>query len=156
MKQIFDETHFIEEIGLFFERLGLPRMSGRILGVLLICEPPAQSITDLSQKLNSSKSSISVMTRLLAERGLIERVVSPIPRRDYYRFKPGGWILYMRQWWGLMSALHRVTERGMGLMDGKPPELKERLQEAHDMFSLIEQELPVLLDRLEKKEQLAI
>ncbi len=156
MKQIFDETHFIEEIGLFFERLGLPRMSGRILGVLLICEPPAQSITDLSQKLNASKSSISVMTRLLAERGLIERVVSPIPRRDYYRFKQGGWILYMRQWWGLMSALHRVTERGMELMDGKPPELKERLQEAHDMFSLVEQDLPALLDRLEKKEQLAI
>ena len=92
-----EEIHFVEDIGLFFEQMGLPRMAGRILGALLISDPPPQSITDLAEKLNASKSSISIMARLLVERGLIERVASPVPRRDYYRFKPGGWITYMRQ-----------------------------------------------------------
>jgi len=142
--------HFIEDIGLYFEQMGLPLMAGRILGALLISDPPPQSITDLGKKLNSSKSSISIMARLLVERGLIERVVSPIPRQDYYRFKPGGWIIYMRQWLGLMAGLHRITERGMQLMEGKPEPLKERLKEAHDLFSNIEQEFPPILEKITK------
>ena len=151
--QHFEEMHFIEDIGLFFEQMGLPRMAGRILGVLLISDPPSQSITDLSEKLKASKSSISIMSRLLVENGLIERVASPLPRRDYYRFKPGGWILYMRQWLALMSALHQITERGIALMEGKPDELKGRLQEAHDLFSYVEEEFPALLKALENRKE---
>ena len=151
INQPLEEMHFIEDIGLFFEQMGMPRMAGRILGVLLISDPPAQSITEIGEKLQASKSSVSIMARLLVERGLIERVASPIPRRDFYRFKPGGWIVYMRQWLGLMSALHQITERGMALMTDHPPALRERLQEAHDLFSFIEQEFPTLLNTLEKQ-----
>jgi DNA-binding transcriptional regulator GbsR (MarR family) len=146
-----EEIHFIEDIGLYFEQMGLPRMAGRILGALLISDPPAQSITDLGVRLNASKSSISIMARLLVERGLIERVASPVPRRDYYRFKPGGWITYMKQWLGLMSGLHQITERGMKLMADKPEPLKERLQEAHDLFSSVELEFPSILEKIARK-----
>ena len=146
-----EEKHFIEDIGLFFEQMGMPRMAGRILGVLLISDPPAQSITDIAQALKASKSSISIMARLLVENGLIERVASPIPRRDYYRFKAGGWILYMRQWLGLMSELHEIAERGLALMGEMPSEMKERLLEAHDLFSLMEERFPALLETLEKE-----
>ncbi len=149
--QPIEDIHFIEDIGLYFEQVGLPRMAGRILGALLISDTPAQSITDLVQKLHASKSSISIMARLLVERGLIERVASPVPRRDYYRFKPGGWSTYMRQWLGLMSGLHQITERGLMLMADKPDELKQRLQEAHDLFSSIEQEFPAILEKINKK-----
>lgn len=149
-----EEIHFIEDIGLYFEQMGLPRMAGRILGALLISDPPAQSITDLCERLHASKSSISIMARLLMERGLIERVASPLPRRDYYRFKPGGWTIYMRQWLGLMSGLHQITERGMLLMADKPEPLKERLNEAHDLFSNIEQEFPSILEKIAKNTNL--
>jgi hypothetical protein len=147
-----EEIHFIEDIGLYFEQMGLPRMAGKILGALLISDPPSQSITDLGERLKASKSSISIMARLLVERGLIERVASPIPRRDYYRFKPGGWSIYMRQWLGLMAGLHQITERGMLLMSDKPDPLKKRLQEAHDLFSNIEQEFPPILEKIAKKQ----
>ena len=146
-----EDLHFIEDIGLYFEQMGLPRMAGRILGALLISDPPSQSITDLGERLHASKSSISIMARLLMERGLIERVASPMPRRDYYRFKPGGWSIYMRQWLGLMSGLHQITERGLALLVDKPEPLKERLQEAHDLFSNIEIEFPSILQKITKR-----
>ena len=149
--QQLEEKHFIEDIGLFFEQMGMPRMAGRILGALLISDPPQQSINELAEKLQTSKSSISIMARLLVENGLIEKAHSTVPRRDYYRFKTGGWLIYMRQWLGLMSALHEITERGLTLMQEKPAQLQERLQEAHDLFSYIEQEFPTLLNALEKK-----
>src|SRR4030065_1930980 len=146
--QPIEEIHFIEDIGLYFEQMGLPRMAGRILGALLITDPPSQSITDLGERLKASKSSISIMARLLVERGLIERVASSVPRRDFYRFKPGGWNIYMRQWLGLISGLHQITERGLLLMADKPNPLKERLQEAHDIFSMVELEFPAILAKI--------
>jgi DNA-binding transcriptional regulator GbsR (MarR family) len=145
----YEEKHFIEDISLYFEQMGLPRMAGRVLGVLLICEPPAQSLTDLCEILQASKSSISTTTRLLIEMSLIERTASPVPRQVYFQFKPGGWVVFIRQRLRLWASLHEIAERGLGLLQDHDPALRERLQEAHDMFSLIEDELPALLERVE-------
>ncbi|MEJ2732865.1 MAG: MarR family transcriptional regulator [Anaerolineae bacterium] len=147
----YEEKHFIEDISLYFEQMGLPRMAGRVLGVLLICDPPAQSLTDLCEILQASKSSISTTTRLLIEMGLIERTASPVPRQIFFQFKPGGWVVFIRQRLRLWASLHEIAERGLGLLQDLDPSLRERLQEAHDMFSLIEDELPGLLERVENE-----
>ncbi len=145
----YEEKHFVEDISLYFEQMGLPRTAGRVLGVLLICDPPAQSLTDLCEILQSSKSSVSTTTRLLSEMGLIERVAAPVPRQVYFQFKPGGWVVFIRQRLKLWASLHQIAERGLELLGGRAAAARERLQEAHDMFSLIEEELPALLARAE-------
>jgi DNA-binding transcriptional regulator GbsR (MarR family) len=78
------ELHYVEEFGLFWEQMGLPRMTGRILGWLLICDPPEQTMTDLTEVLQASKSSISTGTRMLIQFGFIERISLPGERKDYY------------------------------------------------------------------------
>jgi DNA-binding transcriptional regulator GbsR (MarR family) len=149
-EQFYEEKHFIEDISLYFEEMGLPRTAGRVLGVLLISDPPQQSLNDLCEVLQTSKSSISTTTRLLTEMGLIERVPSPKPREVAFEFKPGGWVAFMRMRLRLMASLHQIAEQGLKLLQGKHPALRERLQEAHDMFSLIEEQLPALLKRIEQ------
>jgi DNA-binding transcriptional regulator GbsR (MarR family) len=149
-----EEKHFVEDIGLFFERMGLTRMAGRVLGVLLISEPVAQSLTQISEALEASKSAISTATRLLVEAELIEQVPSPLPRRDYFRFKPGGWVLFMGQQMRLYKTLHQITERGLELMKAKSPDLRERLQEAHDLFSSLETEYPTWLESVVKSRKI--
>jgi DNA-binding transcriptional regulator GbsR (MarR family) len=148
-ERFYEEKHFIEDISLYFEQMGLPRMAGRILGVLLISSPLEQSMTDLCEVLQASKSAISTNTRLLSEMGLIERVPSPLPRQVYFRFTPGGWVVFMRMRLRLMASLHQIAERGLELLKNEDLALRARLQEAHDMFSLIEEELPALLARIE-------
>jgi DNA-binding transcriptional regulator GbsR (MarR family) len=150
-ERYYEQKHFVEDIGLYFEQMGLPRMAGRVLGVLLISDPPEQSLNDLAEELQASKSSMSTTTRLLSEMGLIERVASAKPREVAFRFKPGGWVVFMRMRLRLMASLHQIAERGLELLKDEPPALQERLQEAHDMFSLIEQELPALLRRIEEQ-----
>ena len=150
-ERYYEEKHFVEDISLFFEQMGLPRMAGRILGVLLISDPPEQSINDLSETLQASKGSISTNTRLLCETGLIERVPSPVPRRVYFAFKEGGWLVFMRQRMRLMAELHHIAERGLDMLRDRSPALQERLQEAHDMFSMVETHYPALLDRFEEE-----
>jgi DNA-binding transcriptional regulator GbsR (MarR family) len=145
--QYLEVKHFVEDISLFFEQMGLPRMAGRVLGVLLISDPPAQSIDDLCEMLQASKSAVSTTSRLLLQMGLIERVPSPMPRRIYFRFVSGGWQVFMHNRLKLMMAFHQVAERGLELVKDKDPALQERLQEAHDLFSLVEDALPGLLER---------
>jgi len=149
----FEERHFVEDISLYFEQMGLPRTAGRVLGVLLISDPPAQSLTDLCALLAASKSSVSTTTRLLVEMDLIERAPSPMPRQVYFQFRPGGWSVFVRERLRLWASLHQIAEQGLELLQGRDPALRGRLQEAHDMFSLIEEELPALLERVETRHQ---
>ncbi len=133
-----EERHFVEDIALFFEQMGLPRMGGRVLGVLLISDPEIQSLTGLAEALQASKSAISSATRLLLEADLIERVPGPVTRQEYFRFRDDGWARFMRQRFELMGSLHQITERGLALMQEKSADLQTRLKTAHDMFSFME------------------
>ena len=149
----FDEKHFVEDISLYFEQMGLSRTAGRALGALLISDPPALSLTELCARVHASKSAISTTTRLLVEMDLIERVPSPMPRQVCFQFRPGGWAVFVRQRLKLWASLHQIAEHGLDLLQGKDPALRDRLREAHDVFSIIEDELPALLERVEIRRQ---
>jgi hypothetical protein len=58
-------------------------------------------------------------------------------------------VVFMRMRLRLMASLHQIAERGLELLKDEDPAIQARLQEAHDMFSLIEQELPALLEHIE-------
>ena len=59
---------FIERMGLALESDGLPRIAGRIFGLLLVSED-ARSLDDLAAELRVSKGSVSTNARLLEQRG---------------------------------------------------------------------------------------
>lgn len=148
----FEEKHFIEESGILFEMVGLPRMAGRIFGWLLISNPPHQSPSELAEVLQASKGSISTTTRLLMQIGLIERVSLPGQRRDYFRVKPDAWSQLTRQRMAQMTAFRQLAERGLELMAGQDVELQQRLEEMRDMHAFCEQELPKMLKRWERRQ----
>jgi DNA-binding transcriptional regulator GbsR (MarR family) len=149
----FQEKHFIEDVGLLLEQSGLPRMAGRILGLLLICNPPHQSPSELAETLHASKGSISTMTRLLIEMGLIERIAVPERRRDYFRIKPGAWSQIIMFEVSEVATGRQLAERGLALVENQPPELQERLKEAHDLYVFLEREYPLLIERWEKERE---
>jgi DNA-binding transcriptional regulator GbsR (MarR family) len=146
----FEEKHFVEDFGLLFEESGHPRMAGRILGCLLISDQPYLSSIELSEILQASKGSLSTMTRFLLQMGLIERVGLPGRRRDYFQIKSSAWTQLVGHAVYELSALRKMAERGLELMEGQDSELKQRLQEARDLFSYMEREYPLLIERWEK------
>ena len=146
-----EERHFVEDVGLYFEQMGYPRMAGRILGWLLICDPPIQSAGELAEVLQASKGSLSSMTRLLIQVGLIERAGLPGQRRDYFRIRPGAWPQLIKVQMQSMTGLHQMVERGLTMLQDRAPALQERLREAHDLYAFLERELPALLQRWEQE-----
>ncbi|WP_416667787.1 GbsR/MarR family transcriptional regulator [Egbenema bharatensis] len=152
-KQPFEHIHFVEEVGLMFELVGFPRMSGRILGWLLIADPPQQSTSDLVEILQASKGSISTMTRLLIQIGLIERVSLPRARRDYFQIKPQAWSQLTKQRIAQITTFRQLAEKGLSLLEGMPSDHKARLQEMRDIHAFWERELPLLDERWEQEQR---
>ena len=77
-------SDFIEKTGLISQSEGLPRIAGRIFG-MLIFDGQAVAFADLATKLEVSRASVSSSIRLLEERGLIKRMTKSGDRQDYFR-----------------------------------------------------------------------
>jgi DNA-binding transcriptional regulator GbsR (MarR family) len=146
-----EKQHFVEDVAVVFEEIGLTRMAGRILGWLLISIPPHQSADELAEALQASKGSISTMTRLLIQLDLIERTGIPGDRRDYFRMKPDVWAQLLQARMSQVTDLHQLAEEGLELLEAEPPELRQRIQDMHDLYSYVETELPILIERWEQK-----
>ena len=84
------EERFIEAMGLAHEEERLPRIAGRLVGLLILSPEPVR-FDRLAERLRVSRASISTNTRLLENMGVIQRVTRPGDRRDYFRIneEPG-------------------------------------------------------------------
>jgi len=137
---------FTEEMGIFFEKTGFPRMAGRIWGWLLVCDPPEQTAAQIAEALQASRGSISTMTRLLQVWG-VERVGVPGKRGGFYRIKTGSFVKLLHTEAGMFSEIRSLAERGLEALENEPPEVRERLIEGRDLFAFIEKEYPLLIDK---------
>ena len=100
---------FVERLALTLEGDGFPRIAGRIFGLLIISENES-SLDDLAASLGASKASVSVNTRMLEDKGLIERVSRPGDRRDYYKISTDPFACTMEQriakWNRVRAVMH--------------------------------------------------
>ena len=82
--QLSVQERFIEQMGLLAEDDGMPRISGRLLGLFLLEAGPF-SFDDLVERLQVSRASISTNVRFLDQRGFVERTGRPGDRQVYVR-----------------------------------------------------------------------
>ena len=137
---------FVEEVGIFFEKTGFPRMAGRIWGWLLICDPPEQTAAQIAEALQASRGSISTMTRLLQLWG-VERIGVPGQRGGCYRIKEGSFVKLLHTEAEMFSEIRSLVERGLDALGNEPPEVRERLIEGRDLFVFVEKEYPLLIEK---------
>ncbi len=74
---------FIEGMGLYFENQGIPRIGGRMLGLLMIAHWPL-SAEDLASILQISRGSVSTNIRILLASGLVEKALLPRLRTTHF------------------------------------------------------------------------
>jgi DNA-binding transcriptional regulator GbsR (MarR family) len=145
------ERTFVEDFALSMERMGLYRMAGRIIGWLIIADPPEQSAGDIADALQASKASISGAMKFLLPTGIVERFSRPGERRDLYRVPAGVWVRLTRAQTTHYQEFRDLTERGIALLADQPPRRRERLEELHDLFGWLNKEFPALLERWEQQ-----
>jgi DNA-binding transcriptional regulator GbsR (MarR family) len=146
------ERSFIEEVGVVFEQTGLPRMSGRLFGWLLISDPPYQSPAELAEVLNASKGSISTSVRLMTQMGLIERHVIAGSRHDHFRLPKDAIRKIIKH--GLeqeIKMFRALSDRGLELTKAIPAKRKVWLKEIQSRYAYLEKTFPALLEKYERE-----
>lgn len=146
MENTDKKQQFVEECGLYFEGIGLTRIAGRVIGWLLICEPPYQQQSELVEALGASKSSISVALKDLTTLYLVERFSLPGDRRTFYRTSKDMWSRSFRARMNQVTELKELSERGLEALEDDSPERRQRLEFMRDMNAFMEVEFPKLLD----------
>ncbi|MEX2574426.1 MAG: hypothetical protein WD317_09015 [Balneolaceae bacterium] len=142
-----DKSEFVEDFSLKIEELGNPRIYGQILGWLLICDPPHQSFNNLMENLDISKASVSNTTRMLIERGLIEKVRVKRERQIYFKLKEGSLMDFMEKQLRLTLDLESITAKGLELIKKKGDTDSNRLQKANDFHHFIAKQTSSLLQK---------
>lgn len=119
---------FIEGMGLALESEGLPRIAGRIFGLLLVSED-CRSLDDLAGELRVSKASVSTNARLLEQRGVLERNSRPSDRRDYYRIPPDLFSHTMAQRLERWRRFHEAISEARSSVPIRSRKVLDRLDE---------------------------
>ena len=151
MKPSEEILQYVETFGLYFEQVGLPRTAGRIMGWLLVCDPPHQTMNELVDVLQVSKSSISTASRILIRASLVDKISLPGKRRDYYQMNKKAWTNSWLENAKQTAVLREIIAQGLTLLADEPVERRQRLQDMDDFYAFLQRELPLLLERWKKE-----
>ena len=97
--------NWVEHVATFFaERFGLPPITGRILGWLMVCDPPEQSAGEIAKAIGASRASLTTNMRMLTVSSLVRRRSRPGGRTTYFRIDDDAWEKVSRQRIASMAA----------------------------------------------------
>jgi DNA-binding transcriptional regulator GbsR (MarR family) len=129
-----DIQNWVERVAAAFaQHFGLPPITGRILGWLLICDPPEQSAGEIAAAIGASRASLTSSMRLLTVGELVRRSHRPGERTTYFRIDDDAWEKVIRQRIVGMASLREITEDAMTLV-GPGTARASRVRAAHDFF----------------------
>jgi hypothetical protein len=143
---------FVEGMGLYFERLAIPRIGGRILGLLMLAERPL-TLDDMARALRVSRASVSTNARLSVAVGMVEHISLPGDRRDYYVFSRNAWTRRIEVALPVLDLMRRLAEEGLAALDPVHATGRARLQMALDFCDFYRRETEETIARW--KEHLA-
>jgi DNA-binding transcriptional regulator GbsR (MarR family) len=136
----------VEEMGDLFARTGAQRISGRIVGWLLVCVPEHQTAAEIQSAVRASKGSVSTVLRQLVELGLVERLGLPGDRRTYFRVRADGWTLLFEAKMRLTLAYRELAERWAERLRSDP-ERAVRVAEMARLYGFFGGELGKAMNR---------
>jgi DNA-binding transcriptional regulator GbsR (MarR family) len=129
-------------------------MAGRVLGALLLADPPGLSSSELANALGASSGSISTATRELIRPGIAERVRVPGKRQDYFRATLGtNMTAFLRGRLEITRRYSQIMKRGEALAASKDTTVQGQLAEIREFFEFVAEEQLAILERWEQKQQ---
>jgi DNA-binding MarR family transcriptional regulator len=143
------QQQFLERFAVALETDGFPRIAGRIFGLLIMCDEDL-SLDEIAELVGASKASVSVNTRMMEEKGLIDRVSRSGDRRDYYKLSadPFGRTIESR-----LQRWDRIREvMGEGMSDQALPLCaRTRLKEFDSLSGELREMLSAALVRVRNR-----
>jgi DNA-binding transcriptional regulator GbsR (MarR family) len=129
---------WVERVAAFcVEEWGLPPITGRILGWLMICDPAEQSAGQIAEVIQASRASLTSNMRLLTAIGLVKKVRRPGDRTSYYRIEDDAWQKVIQRKLESLSAFGEIADEGLDILGGDGHRA-ERIKAAHDSLTWLQ------------------
>ncbi len=133
----------IEKIGVFYEGQGVPRIGGRIFGLMLMTQGPISADT-IAQTLQVSRSSVSTNIRFLLIGRLVEKVSRPGDRCDYYVYSASAAEQAILRHVQVNAPLRTLVDEALKALGGRDP-AREQLEEMAELLELVDEYYEKLL-----------
>lgn len=139
---------FIERIGLSAEADGLPRIAGRMLGFFVIHGGPV-SFTELADRLQVSRGSVSTNARLLESLGVIEKISLPGDRQNYYRLSEQPYVRLIEGYIKRQQSMEAVVKEVQTKIPNTMKDTRTRLRELHAFYKTAAEQLQQLVVKIQ-------
>ncbi|HEX8730839.1 MAG TPA: MarR family transcriptional regulator [Ktedonobacterales bacterium] len=146
------QQEFIEALGVYFAHYGLPRLAGRMLGLLMLVERPL-TLDDMAQALLVSRASISTNIRLAVTFGYVTHVGIPGDRRDYYRFSDTVWERRNQLNIEGAKSTHGMALSGLATLAPDDAAARERLEVMLDFSDFLLEESEGMAERWRQRKR---
>jgi DNA-binding transcriptional regulator GbsR (MarR family) len=141
-------ANFIERMGIVAQADGLPRIAGRLLG-LMVLEGGPFSFGALATRLEVSRGSVSTNTRLLENMGIIERTTKAGDRQDYFQLAKNPYAKLLQ---GLVHRMSNAATLVQDTQEALPQgDQQQRLQELGDFYHSMINAYQTLIAQMEDK-----
>ena len=140
-----DLEKILDKFGLYFDGVGLSKTYGRMFGFFVTASKPA-SMGQLVEKLQISKSTASIELRRLLTLGVIEKVLIPEERADFYQLKTDIWNQNLHQKVQDVKKLRSIIEE----IPHQEMEDLVQLKEMANYCTFLEKELKILIKKYAK------
>jgi hypothetical protein len=117
---------------------GVPLIAGRVLGWLMICDPPEQSAQQIATAIKASRASLSTNLRLLNSVGFVHALTKPATRTVYYRVDDDAWEKVVHRQIASLASLGKILQDGAHLA-GSSSDHAARIRAANEVFRWMKQ-----------------
>lgn len=129
---------WVERVTTFLTRDRVPPIAGRILGWLMICDPPEQSAVQIAAAINASRASLTTNMQVLTTMGLVSRQARPGERVTYYRVEDDAWEKLVWRHISSLTSFCEIASAGMNLV-GPNSSRAARIRAAHQTIDWMAQ-----------------
>ena len=119
-------------------------MTGRVLGWLLVCDPPEQSAAQARRGAGRELGAISGATAALVRMRLVERLGIRGERADRFRMRPEAWDNAVREP-GAAEA-RALLATGLEALAAEPASRRSRLEELDALYEWWESRMPEIFE----------
>lgn len=127
------------------QTMGWPPMAGRTAGVLLLSERP-MTVRELQDELGASSGSVSEMTRLLIDNGVVRRFKKPGARHFVYEWRSDAWAGCLEHQLRLTEQLRELAHHAERQGDALTTPQRARLRDMAVYYDFMVARLAALLE----------
>jgi DNA-binding transcriptional regulator GbsR (MarR family) len=141
----------IEKFGVFFKKAGHQSLMGRLIGYLMVANPPYKSFEEIMEFLVCSKSAVSNVLNMLMAYGFVDYISFAGNRKRYFKLNHGAWDTYFNSEIRETLVFKGLVREAMELRKQEYGDVNQGLEELYLLLETFEQEFPSIREKWKAK-----